>query len=68
MIQKKDFTHYASFYSIPCYWNQNTQQLSGRNLAFDWLLLAATSLHNYLIAPFQDEPGFPIYLGDEIEK
>lgn len=61
------FTHYASFYGIPCYWNENTQELAGQNCVLDCLVLAMTTLHNYVIAPFNDE-GFPIYIGEEISK
>ena len=68
----KDWTHKARFYWIPCYWNDNTYELAGRNVVWDYLLLFATWFHNFFIERFaqlgaaitgQDyEPGFPIYI------
>lgn len=65
---KKDFTHYATFYGVPCYWNDETGMLAGRNIVCDWALRFMTVMHNYLIAPFSDA-GFPIQLREfEDEK
>ena len=67
MILLHHFTHYAVFYGIPCYWNEETQELAGRNWFFDILIVLLSSLHNVLIAPFNDS-GFPISIGGEIER
>ena len=72
MIDKSDFTHYASFYGVPCYWNERTSALSGRNIAFDYLLIAATHIHNFMalctsVIPGYENPGFPLKLKGEIK-
>ena len=66
----EDFTHFARFYGVPCYFNVETGELAGTNIVFDYLLLIATVFHNHLIeraAQFiaaisnsDYEPGFPI--------
>jgi hypothetical protein len=69
-INKKDFTHYASFYGIPCYINTTDDDcptLAGRNRLYDALLPVVTFIHNYFIQPFF-ACGFPIRVGVEIEK
>jgi len=65
-IDKSNFTHYASFYGIPCYWNDANGALYGRNLLFDYLVFLFAYLHYYFIAPF-DDSGFPIRIIKEIE-
>ena len=62
---KRNFTHYASYYGVPCYYNIDTGMLAGRNMIFDRLIPVITQMHNYLIAPFNNQ-GFPIRLKDEI--
>lgn len=64
-IDKSRFTHYASYYGIPCYYNLESGMLVGRNILFDKLIPVATNMHNHLIAPFNNQ-GFPIRLKDEI--
>lgn len=66
-IDKAQFTHYAPFYGIPCYWNDDRSELAGRNRFFDLLIPVMTWLHNFLIAPFYDD-GFPIRLEGEIKE
>jgi hypothetical protein len=70
-IPKSDFTHYASFYGIPCYVNledESCPMLAGRNEGFDLLLPIATFIHQYFVQPFFTEPMFPIKVKDAIEK
>lgn len=64
-IKKAKFTHYASFYGIPCYFNVTTKDMAGRNGFFDFLIPIAAWIHNYFIAPF-DGHGFPIRIGKEV--
>lgn len=69
-----EFTHRASFYGIPCYWNDETDTLAGWCALFDLLIPAAGLLHNLVIEPiaqiscsFADvpyEPCFPIKIWD----
>jgi hypothetical protein len=64
LMNKSAFTHRASFYGIPCYFNEHTGDLRAR-WHLEWLLPVATAFHNYLIAPFDDR-GFPIRLKGEL--
>lgn len=71
-MNKSDFTHWARFYGVPCYFNEHTGELAGRNRLFDRLLIAATWFHNTFIefgaqvlaalTGAEYEPGFPIYV------
>lgn len=49
---KSEFTHYARFYLIPIYMNPETNAVAGRNLVFDYLLLAAVWFHNQVTERF----------------
>lgn len=73
-IDKANFTHYAWFRGVPCYWNNNTNELSGRNLLFDlaleWMAMPFDGLIQWLcilVSPDYD-PGFAIRLTGCIEK
>lgn len=69
MEKEPRFTHYAWLYCVPCYWDDATQTLMGRNIVFDMLIPVLVFLHNYFVAPFQpDEHGFPIRITGEIER
>lgn len=58
------YTHYAKFYGIPCYWNEHTDELDGRNLIYDRLLLVAI----WIERNFPSNPnGFPIQITGEIK-
>lgn len=62
-MNKQDYTHYAKFYGIPCYFNNDTNALDGRNIFFGWLLDAALWIE--LKFPSVDD-GFPIQITREI--
>jgi len=66
-VNERDFTHRASFYGLPCYFNLDSGMLVGRSRIWDRLIPVATWLHNYFIAPF-NENGFPIRLTEEIRQ
>lgn len=61
---KNNFTHYAWFYGIPCYFNVHNNDLMGRNSIYRLLLDLAVWIEQKF--PSNDE-GFPILLGEEIE-
>ena len=69
-INKQDFTHYAYFYGVPCYWNANTNTLRGRNRFFNLFVMPLVYFHQtleILALPFFqmigfESPGFPIKL------
>lgn len=72
---KSQFTHYASFYGVPCYWNDDTSTLAGRNAVLDNLIPFAVWLHNvyelvalpfFAVIGFESQ-GFPIKIHGEIE-
>lgn len=46
-IDKSKYTHYASVYFIPCYFNDSTNELTGTNEFFDFLL-------EYIAIPIQE--------------
>lgn len=61
---KREYTHYAKFYGIPCYFNDDTSELVGRNKLFELLLDGAI----WIEARFpSSEYGFPIEIGLELE-
>lgn len=62
-MNKQDYTHYAKFYGIPCYFNEVTQALDGRNKFYGLLLDAAIWIEQQW--PSNDE-GFPIEIGGRI--
>lgn len=61
---KSPFTHYAKFYSIPCYWNNDTNELKGRNWFYDFLLTIAVWIEFEF--PTNDN-GFPVQLGKKLD-
>lgn len=63
-INKQDYTHYAKFYGIPCYFNDDNGELTGRNKIYDWLLWKAFWIeYNFPSNPY----GFPIEIVGVIE-
>jgi len=63
MIDKSRYTHYATFYGVPCYWNENTQELDGRNMICELLLSAMVWIESNFPS---NEYGFPIKITGEI--
>lgn len=69
-IDEQEFTHYGSFYGVPVYLNDQTDEIAGCNILFDYLFLLMVWFHNTVIERFaqlfaaifgQDyEPGFPL--------
>lgn len=41
MANKYEFSHYAKFYGIPCYFNDSNDELVGRNRIYDLALYIA---------------------------
>src|SRR5262249_51652147 len=66
-VNESDFTHKASFYGVPCYFNLESGMLVGRSALWDRLIPLATWIHNYLVARFYSN-GFPIRLISEIDQ
>lgn len=70
-IDKSKYTHYAFYYGIPAYWNDNTNELGGRNFLFDKLADIATYFDCFVAFPvlsiLGDEPAFAIKVGGPIE-
>lgn len=65
MAIKERYTHLAKFYGIPCYFNENTDELDGRNWFYDKLLIIAIGIEML----FPSNPnGFPIQITKEIEQ
>lgn len=60
----EQYTHYAKFYGIPCYFNEHTDELDGRNLIYDKLLIIAIFIE--LIIP-SNPNGFPIQITGKIK-
>lgn len=60
----KNYTHYAKFYGIPCYFNKNNDALDGRNWFYDKLLIVAVWIESEF--PSNDD-GFPIEITGEID-
>lgn len=83
-VDKANFTHYASFYLVPCYAifeedsESGTFEMCGRNRLCDYMLSAATFFHNYTVEPVTQfimaltgqeyAPGFPIMIKGEINE
>lgn len=67
MIDLSNFTHRASFYGVPCYFNVDTSDLAGRWWLCDYLIPVLAWIHNYFVEPFFGY-GFPIKLKGEIEQ
>lgn len=63
MINKQEYTHYAKFYGIPCYFNEATNALDGRNRFYGFLLNIAIWVEKELPS---NEEGFPIQITGEI--
>lgn len=69
----KRYTHHASIYGIPVFYNVNTSDIEGKNWFFDWLIGPATTLHNIMdafceiVIPDWAGRGFPIKLIKRIE-
>jgi len=62
---KREYTHYAKFYGVPCYFNEHTSELAGRNRFYEWLL----GIMVWIEANFpSSEHGFPIEIGNELEN
>lgn len=45
-IDKTRYTHYARMFYIPAYWNENTNEITGRNRIYDFLI-------EYIAIPIQ---------------
>jgi len=64
-MKKQDYTHYAKFYGIPCYYNVDTFTLDGRNILYEFFLNIAI----WIEKEFPSNPdGFPIEIGKEINQ
>lgn len=64
MAEKTKYTHLAKFYGIPCYFNNETQELDGRNSFYSILLDVAV----WIEKEFPSNPhGFPIQITGEIK-
>ena len=62
---KREYTHYAKFYGIPCYFNEYTSELKGRNKVYAWLLDIAV----WIEAKYpSSEYGFPIEIGKALDE
>lgn len=65
MESKREYTHYAKFYGVPCYWNNETDEIIGRNKLYELLLSAMI----WIECKFPSNPdGFPIEIGAKLEK
>lgn len=60
---KEEFTHNAKFYGIPCFWNNETNNLKGKNWLLDFLLTIAVWIEFKFPT---SEDGFPILLLDKL--
>lgn len=61
---KEEFTHHAKFYGIPCYWNDETNNIKGKNFVFDIVLTIAVWIEFEF--PTNDD-GFPVLIGKKLE-
>lgn len=71
-IQKEYFTHYASFYGIPCYWNSETEELCGQNYLYDNLLLGISyviQFYTFFLSLFTEDvnDNFKIVIKEKID-
>ncbi len=60
---KSRFTHIAKIYGIPCYFNEDTMEVKGTNLIFDWLIDARVFLETI----FPIDEGFNIEIISELK-
>jgi len=65
LTMEKKYTHYAKFYGIPCYYNENNEALDGRNKFYGLLLDIAVWIEQQF--PSNTE-GFPIEIGERIKS
>ena len=59
---RANFTHEGTFYGVPIYFNEDTGNLAGKNWLCDLLVIPLPHIHNYFIAPFSENVGFPMRL------
>lgn len=64
MVNKKEFTHYASMYGIPCYFNEATNDIVGRNKLYDFMLDIIIRIDTLIPT---NEDGFNIKLYNQIK-
>jgi len=62
---KIEYTHYAKFQTIPCYFNENTGEITGRNWFYSKVLDFMIFIE--LLFP-TDCRGFPIEILEPLEK
>ena len=63
----EEYTHLARFYGIPCYWDERSSTLEGRNPVWHWILERALGFHCFMWTLFGTlllmlgaEPSFPV--------
>lgn len=68
-IRPEDFTHKAWCVGVPCYWDDRSDGLRGRNLFWDWLLNGAL-LFNRLVFGVEPLPKryVPVRLTTRLSK
>ena len=63
-MNKLNYTHYAKYKGIPCYFNVETDGLTGRNWFWSLILDAVI----YIESHFATSSHFEIELGEELEE
>lgn len=61
---KREYTHYAKFYGVPCYYNEYTSELDGRNKFYSLVLDVMIWIEQQCPS---NPDGFPIEIGAKLE-
>jgi len=63
-MEPVEYTHYAKFHTVPCYFNVYTGEIAGRSKFYDVILGVMVWID--CVFP-SHELGFPIAIGEKLE-